>query len=158
MIFMVIAKSLLFLTSSEDHSLPKKSGRKTKQQNKQYDNQEQCVTCDKIAKDDAIICQWCGRWEYRGFARISTNEYKMLIASNDRIMFFCTLYYSKVQDQRKVNDRLDAVKAKFTKVLQEVNSALESHKTLVSKSFSGSVSDIATSIVTEQKEKDNLIL
>ena len=83
-------------------------------------------------------------------------------------MFFCTLCYSKIpfafkiedeistksQDQQRVNERLDAVEAKLTKVLEEVNSTSEPHKSFASDKTGNSVSHLATSILAKQKEKE----
>ena len=77
-------------------------------------------------------------------------------------MFFCTLCYSMVpfalkiedetstksQDQQRVNERLNTVEAKLTKVLEEVNSTSEPHKSFASDKTGNSVSHLATSILT----------
>ena len=81
---------------------------------------------------------------------------------------FCTLCYSKVpfalkiedeistkiKDQQRANERLDAVKIKLKKVLAELNSTSELHKSLANDNTGGSVSHLASSILAEQKEKE----
>ena len=65
---------------------------------------EICVTCNKKAKSDAIVCEWCSKWEHRTCAGLSTNEYDMLTTSSDQIMFFCTMCYTKVSFALRVED------------------------------------------------------
>jgi len=67
---------------------PKKSSKKIKQvQDKHSANPEPCVTCDKEVEDNAIMCQWCSKWEHRVCAGISVNKYNMLSTSSNKIMF-----------------------------------------------------------------------
>ena len=54
----------------------------------------------------------------------------------------------------RVNERLDAVGAKLTKILEKVNSTFELHKSFASDKTGNSISHLATSILAEQKEKE----
>ena len=60
---------------------------------------------------------------------------------------------AKTQNQQTVNDWLDGVEAKFTKMRNEVNCVLESQKVLVTENSGGSVLDM-----TEVEQEDNLTL
>jgi len=61
---------------------------------------------------------------------------------------------AKIQDQQRVNERLYVVETKLTKVLQEVNSTSELHKSFASDNTGWSVSHLSTTILAEQKEED----
>ena len=65
---------------------------------------EICVTCHKEAKKEAIICEWCSKWEHRACAGLCKDEYDMLTTSSDQIMFFCTMCYTKVSFALRVED------------------------------------------------------
>ena len=136
---------------------------------------EKCVTCSKDVKQDAIECFWCRKWEHRVCANISINEYNMLSNSSKKIMFFCTLCFSKVpfalrieseataksQESENLKSRMEAVEEKLTEVLKEFKVPVQ-QKVNSEENSDDSYAHIATSIVTEQKEKErrqlNLIL
>ena len=61
-----------------------------------------CVSCSKDIEEDGIECQWCCRWEHHECAGLTVGEYSMLTTSSSKIMFFCTLCYSKVPFALKV--------------------------------------------------------
>ena len=88
----------------DKQSLPKKSSKKTKQ--KRSANSERCVSCDKETEDNAVICQWCSKWKHRMCAGINVNEYNMLSTSSNKIMFSCTLCYSKIPFALKIEDEI----------------------------------------------------
>ena len=159
----------------EENSPSKKGNKKVKQ------ILEKCVTCNKEAKQDAIECQWCRKWEHRVCAGINLNEYNMLSNSCKKIMFFCTLCFSKVpfalrvesealaksQELENFNTRLEAVEEKLTKALEGFKVQLDAQnkvnpKEVFDQDSDDSYAHIATSIVAEQKEKEkrqlNLIL
>ena len=159
----------------EENSPSKKSNKKAKE------TLEKCVTCNKDAKLDAVECQWCRKWEHRVCAGISQNEYNMLSKSCKKIMFFCTLCFSKVsfalrveseastksQELEIFNTRLEAVEEKLTKALEGFKVYMDTqHKANPKEIFEQDPDDsyahLATSIVAEQKEKEkrqlNLIL
>ena len=54
----------------------------------------------------------------------------------------------------RVNERLEAVEAKLTMILEKVNSPFQLHKSFDSDKTSNSISHLATSILAEQKEKE----
>ena len=161
----------------EDTSPPKRDSKKTKQ----APQVEKCVTCKKEAKKDAVQCQWCCKWEHRICAGLTQNEYNILSGSSEKIMFFCTLCYTKVafalkvdsgtsalqQEQQNVNARLEAVEEKLTGIVEGINEQLENYNKPLSKitpdpSDEESVAHLTSSIIFEQKEKEkrqlNLIL
>ena len=58
---------------------------------------ERCVSCDKEAQDDAVIYQWCSKWEHRLCAGISVKEYnsyrgKAIMLINLSIVVFSNFY------------------------------------------------------------------
>lgn len=69
---------------------------------------EKCVTCNKETKQDVIECQWCHKWEHRVCAGLSQNKYNMLSNSSDKIMFFCTLCFSKVPFALRIESETSA--------------------------------------------------
>ena len=116
-----------------DNTSPKKGGKKARQ--------EVCVTCKKKADKDAVVCQWCSKWEHWECGGLTNNEYDVLSGSSDKIMFFCTQCYTKVpfalnveskisqqdEEQQKFDKRLQAVESKITDLLQGLDTQLEKH-------------------------------
>ena len=87
------------------------------------------MTCNKDIKQKF---QWCRKWEHRVCAGLSQSEYNMLTNSSNKMMFFCTLCFSKLplalkiesetsaksQEMENFNTRLETVKVKLTEILQ----------------------------------------
>ena len=94
---------------SED-SPPKKSGKKTKQ--------VRCITCNKDMGEEAVLCQWCDKWEHRVCAGISTSEYKILTNSSKKIIFFYSLCHHKVPLALKLEDKDSSLSSNY-EVLQK---------------------------------------
>ena len=147
-------------------SPPKKSGKKTKQVH--------CITCNKDVGEEAVLCQWCDKWEHRVCADISTSEYKILTNSSKKIMFFCSLCHHKVPLALKLEDKDSSLSSNY-KVLQKaiddlsikidkLNSSendLQRHISTASQQLlnvtnSPSSRSVATNIVKECR-KNNLI-
>ena len=64
----------------DEISPQKKGGKKAKQ--------VRCLTCKKDVGEEAVLCQWCNKWEHRACADINTDEYDVLTNSSKKIMFF----------------------------------------------------------------------
>lgn len=80
---------------------------------------EECVTCKKDAAVDAIECQWCGNWEHKVCANISTKEYLILDTVSANIMFFCSTCIGKVPNALTtydVNLKIDSLEQKITQI------------------------------------------
>lgn len=52
---------------------------------------EICVTCNKVAEDEAVECQWCAKWQHIKCANLSKSEYDLLSNCSDQIVFFCSV-------------------------------------------------------------------
>lgn len=147
----------------------KKSGKKPKQ--------VRCITCNKDVGEEAVLCQWCNKWEHRVCADINTSEYKILTNSSKKIMFFCSRCHLKVPLALKLEDKdaslssdyealrkaIDDVAIKIDK-LSSSESDLQRHITTAGQQLlnvSNSPSSVATNIVKEledkERRKNNLI-
>ena len=159
----------------DEQSPPKDSSKKRtkKVQVQRSATPEICVTCNKEAKKEAIICEWCRKWEHRACAGLSIEEYDMLTTSSDQIMFFCTMCYTKVSFALRVEDenttKLQSVENKLSekinnieaKLLELHNAVKNTHITDPSsvdrpshESISDTVTNITLSLASEQKEKE----
>ena len=82
---------------------------------------DNCVSCKKSARDDAIQCEMCGCWEHKQCAKVSDELYVLLDKVPDNVKFFCTPCSSLVPRVLKFyNDMSDC-----TKVVDEKISYLE---------------------------------
>ena len=77
---------------------------------------EKCILCHKEAKQDAVECQWCNKWERRACAGLSHNEYNMLSYNNSKIMFLYHVFFLKSHLLRKLNPK-PPTKLKSWKIL-----------------------------------------
>ena len=152
-----------------EDSPPKKSGKKPKQ--------VRCITCNKDVGEEAILCQWCDKWEHRVCADISTNEYKILTSSNKKIMFFCSQCHLKVPLALKLEDKDSSLSSDYEALrkaiddlaikIDKLNSSendLQHHISTASQQLlnvTNSPSSVATNIVKEledkERRKNNLI-
>ena len=114
----------------DEQSPPKDSSKKRtkKVQVRCSATPEICVTCNKEVKNDAIICEWCSKWEHRTCAGLSINEYDMLTTSSNQIMFFCTMCYAKVSFALRVEDenttKLQSVENKLSDKINNIKAKL----------------------------------
>ena len=91
---------------------PKKSGKKSKQQQ----HYVTYVSSNKDVGENAILCQWCNRWEHRVCANISVNEYDLLSNSCNKIMFFCSSCCPKVPLALKIDDLNCSVSSSYDNI------------------------------------------
>ena len=59
--------------------------------------------------EDAVECQWCGKWEDKDCVKITNNEYTVLDECSRNSVFFCSIYLPKLPialDVSKVNDKV----------------------------------------------------
>ena len=153
----------------EEDSPPKKTGKKLKQ--------VRCVTCHKDVGEDAILCQWCSKWEHRVCADLSTSEYDVLSNSSNKIMFFCSVCCPKVPLALKMEDRnpnlsfhfenirkaiadlstkidnLNSSEKELQKNIRETTSALSTMRQPLNE-MSASSSSVAVNIVKEMEDKE----
>ena len=85
-----------------------------------------CVSCSRAV---GIECQWCRGWEHRECAGLTVGEYNMLGSSSSKIMFFCTLCYSKVPFALKVEsestNRYDILELKLKTAEDKLTDSLK---------------------------------
>ena len=54
------------------------------------------ATCNKLAEDGVIQCQWCHNWEDHQCAQLSAEDLTILSKVSDRVISFCTQCFGKV--------------------------------------------------------------
>jgi len=139
---------------------------------------ELCVSCQKDVEDDGVECEWCYKWEHRECAGLTNDEYLVLSNSNSKIMFFCSLCYSKVpfslnmerkaaSQQSALEQRLQSIEDKlknlgsFCASLNDTSGSLESSSSMDSSSHQNqprpvnniSTSEVLSSFINEEKER-----
>lgn len=93
-----------------------------------------CVSCNVDVGEGGIECQWRYGWEHRSCAGITQSEYSILTTSSSKIMFFCSLCYTKVPFALKlkqestyhyqtIDNNLKATDSKLVGMLNEINTA-----------------------------------
>ena len=70
-------------TRNSDGTSPTSKTKKSKGKN-------HCVSCGNAVVDDAVECQWCGKWEHKNCVKISDEEYEMIDQCSQNILFFCS--------------------------------------------------------------------
>ena len=95
-----------------------------------------CVTCDEDVKEHGVECQWCSLWEHPNCAGLTSSEYSVLSSSSAKIMFFCSLCYSKVpfalkiQDeavnyQQKIDEKIKLIEGRLSKIPNNITEQLD---------------------------------
>ena len=136
-----------------------------------------CVTCQKDVEDEGIECQWCYRWEHRRCAELTEAEYTVLSNSSSKIMFFCTMCYTKIpfalrvdqesaSHQSILDQRLQSIEEKLNKLEnscsvsnnvvsgpEEVTHHMESQDQTNANKRVDSTSEVLTSFINEEKER-----
>ena len=54
------------------------------------------ATCNKLAEDGVIQCQWHHNWEHHQCAQLSAKDLTILSKVSDRVISFCTQCFGKV--------------------------------------------------------------
>jgi len=85
---------------------------------------DSCITCSQDVEENGVECNWCLRWEHCECAGISSNEYTVLSNSSSKIMFFCSICYTKVPFALKVKDEATNNHETLQKSLESINSNL----------------------------------
>ena len=168
----------------EDNSPPETSlNEQTKEKNVSFVDYS-CVTCGNDIEENGVECQWCCCWEHRECANLSIDEYNMLTTSSSKIMFFCTLCYSKVPFALKVkqesNHSYDALEARLKNIEKQLVESLQKYESCLNQlasnqqdtvmvdieeaigdksqdeviSLKSPIESLASSIVREQNEKE----
>ena len=146
-----------------------------------------CVTCDEDVEEDGVECQWCYRWEHPKCAGLSSSEYSVLTSSSAKIMFFCSLCFSKVpfalkvQDeavnyQRNVDERIKLLEDRLSKIPDNISEQLsrccsliessmdkqdmdcQSNSDVTNKVSSNEISTAVVSLLHDEKEKEKRCL
>ena len=63
-----------------------------------------CVTCGKDVEEKGVECNRCFKWEHRSCASLTHEEYTVLSSSSCKIMFFCSLCYTRIPFALRVED------------------------------------------------------
>ena len=125
-----------------------------------------CVTCDNDVEEHGVECQWCYRWEYPNCAGLTSGEYSVLTSSSVKIMFFCSLCYSKVpfalrvQDeavnyQQKVDERIKLLEDRLSNIPDNITEQLNRCCTLIQSSINKQETDCQSILDTSNKVSTN---
>jgi len=160
---------------------PQNVDKRQKQQHTNSDKEENsdesyCRTCNKLADDGVIQCQWCHNWEHHQCAQLSAEDLTILSKVSDRVIFFCTQCFGKVpaalttyaisEKHTILDNRLSTVETKLNELKQELTEQISKcHDLLTSKDKAEPSEFMASTIVStmnEEKERDrrrfNLII
>jgi len=149
-------------------SPPAKGGRKTV---------SLCVTCEKESDTDCVECDWCGKWQHRECAGLTSVELAALAdiwnrqSSDSNVMFFCTVckpkvtlalkFFTDIQDkQEDMNKRLSEIEDSIKKLQpteslsqMELSDDNTSDQTQSASQPTVQISEIVNSYINEEKEK-----
>ncbi|MCY3929439.1 MAG: hypothetical protein OXG81_14325, partial [Acidobacteria bacterium] len=116
-----------------------------------------CVSCGKDVEDNGIECQWCCCWEHRSCAGLTVGEYNMLSTSSAKIMFFCTLCYSKVPFALKVKQETthgyDALDSRLKVIEKQLVDSLQKYESCLNQFVSNQQDTVMVDI--EETSDDN---
>lgn len=145
-------------TSSTRES-PPASTKKTKNVSL-IESGDSCVSCSKEVEEDGIECQWCCGWEHRQCAGLSISEYKMLGSSSSKIMFFCTLCYTKVPFALKIEHESvshhNALEKRLKSIEDKLVESLQKYKDCASQ-LSTNQQDTIMVDINEESDRDSVI-
>ena len=157
---------------------PQNVDKRQKQQHTDSGNSDEsyCRTCNKVADNGVIQCQWCHNWEHHQCAQLSAEDLAILSKVSDRVVFFCTQCYGKVpaalttysiSEKHTIFDNclstvettLNELKLELTKQISKCHDILTSKdKTKASESLASTI----VSTMNEEKERErrrlNLII
>ena len=77
-----------------------------------------CTSCKKsVTDDDSLECVWCERLQHRNCAKISDDQYCMLVNLPTNIVYFCTSCFHKLSGALAISDIIDEVNSAIDKSL-----------------------------------------
>ena len=98
--------------------------------------------------EEAVLCQWCNKWEHRACADINTDEYDVLTNSSKKIMFFCSLCHPKVLLALKLEDKNSSQSSDYKNLRKAVDdlSTKSSSQSSVYENLRKAVDDLSIKI------------
>ena len=141
-------------TRNSDGTSPTSKTKKSKGKN-------HCVSCGNAVVDDAVECQWCGKWEHKNCVKISDEEYEMIDQCSQNILFFCSkclLNLPIAMEVSKISENLDSCFKSLERELSKsiVGQILDNFDTIMQK-LDQSINDVCQSKIQPVLQKCDLL-
>ena len=85
-----------------------------------------CISCNESTTDDSLECVWCERLQHRTCAKISDDQYCVLVNFPSNIVFFCESCFYKLPGALFVYDKSEELTSSIDKKLKSLETQLSS--------------------------------